>query len=309
MPELCERLPTVVGVDISHLVDQCIHAECVRGLSRRSVAELRHHLGSFAAFVVEHSVASLDGITPLLIKDFLLDANPAGSASVGKAMVWTLRKFGAFLALRQLLPDNPAKGIGHPKARPREKLPEYLKAGRLRVLMESAALTHSLQDLTVLALLSTTGARPVEIARLRLKDVFVEQQFIFFHVKGGWYKRTPISEAMAETLRDYLLEDAPPGPALFTNNWGRPIDRSWIERLVRTAGMEVGIRRLTPRILRHTFATYLADRHGTPVTRALLGHCQRSHSTEVYMHLIPSKFRVLMNRHPYQTTWRKGRSC
>ena len=55
------------------------------------------------------------------------------------------------------------------------------------------------------------------------------------------------------------------------------------------------------------FYTYAADRHGITVTRALLGHSNHAHSntTEVYMHLIPSKFRVLMNAHPYQTTVRR----
>ena len=81
-----------------------------------------------------------------------------------------------------------------------------------------------------------------------------------------------------------------------------------LERLVRDAARQAGIRhRVTPNILRHTFATWCADRHGAMVTRALLGHCGRSHSTDVYMHLIPGKFRVLMNNHPYQTTIRTHR--
>jgi integrase len=89
----------------------------------------------------------------------------------------------------------------------------------------------------------------VEIAKLRVKDVYIGEQFLFYHVKGGWYKRTPISQPMADTLEEYLLECKPTGPALFTNQWGRPIDRSWIERFIRTAGKEAGIHRLTPRIL------------------------------------------------------------
>jgi integrase len=141
-----------------------------------------------------------------------------------------------------------------------------------------------------------------------LKDVFPEEQYLFLHVKGGWYKRTPMSAAMAETLREYIEAYAPSGPRLFYNHWKKPIDRRWIERMARDAGMQAGINyRVTPNILRHTFATYAADRHGAVVTRALLGHCRRSHSTDVYMHLIPGKFRALMNCHPYQTTIRPPR--
>jgi integrase/recombinase XerD len=219
-----------------------------------------------------------------------------------------MRKLFSFLALRQIITDNPAGHIPHPKARPREKLPTYLKPAELSALLETAAQKRNLQDFTVLSLLATVGPRPHEIAKLRLKDVFPEEQYLFFHVKGGWYKRTPMSAAMAETMREYIEAYAPSGSRLFYNHWKKPIDRRWIERMVRDAGVQAGINyRVTPNILRHTFATYAADRHGAVVTRALLGHCRRSHSTDVYMHLIPSKFRALMNCHPYQTAIRAPR--
>jgi site-specific recombinase XerD len=47
--------------------------------------------------------------------------------------------------------------------------------------------------------------------------------------------------------------------------------------MVKDACRQAGIKRhITPRILRHTFATYAADRHGISITRALLGHANRS---------------------------------
>jgi integrase/recombinase XerD len=293
---------------IASLTAKCVDSELVRGLSLRSISELRRCFSLFQEYVRSQGLRDFADFTPQTVKDFLLQVNPTDSPAQGKTYVWSMRKFFGFLSLRQIVTDNPARHIPHPKARPREKLPMYLKPAEIRALLETAATVRDLQDFTILSLLVTTGPRPHEIGKLRVQDVFLDDRYIFLNVKGGWYKRTPISDPMAETLRDYLDAYAPTGPALFLNTWKRPIDRRWIERLVRDAARQAGIRhRVTPNTLRHTFATWCADRHGATITRALLGHCSRSHSTDVYMHLIPGKFRVLMNRHPYQTTIRRTR--
>jgi integrase/recombinase XerD len=293
---------------IASLSEKCIDSERVRGLSLRSLSELRRCFALFKEFVRLEGMTDVADFTPQSVKDFLLRVNPAGSPAQGKTYVWSMRKFFSFLSLRQIIPDNPARRIPHPKARPREKLPVYLKPAEIRALLEAAAAVRDLQDFTILSLLVTAGPRPHEIGKLRVQDIFIDEQYIVLHVKGGWYKRTPISDAMADTLRDYMDAYAPAGPALFLNTWKRPVDRRWVERLVRDAARQAGIKhRVTPNTLRHTFATWCADRHGAVVTRALLGHCSRSHSTDVYMHLIPGKFRVLMNNHPYQTTVRRNR--
>ncbi len=293
---------------IASLLEKCIDSERVRGLSARSLSELRRCFALFHEYVRSQDITEVADFTPQAIKDFLLRVNPTDSPAQGKTYVWSIRKFFEFLSLRQIVTDNPARHIPHPKARPREKLPVYLKPAEIRALLETAATVRDLQDFTILSLLVTTGPRPHEIGKLRVQDLFLNERYMFLNVKGGWYKRTPISDSMAETLRDYMDAYAPAGPALFLNTWKRPIDRRWVERLVRDAARQAGIRRtVTPNTLRHTFATWCADRHGAMITRALLGHCGRSHSTDVYMHLIPGKFRVLMNLHPYQTTIRTYR--
>jgi site-specific recombinase XerD len=296
------------GAYFASLTAKCLDSERVRGLSGRSLSELHRCFTLFNEFVLSRGITDIAAFSPQTIKDFLLQVNPISSPAQGKMYVWSIRKLFGFLSLRQIVTDNPARHLPHPKARPREKLPMYLKPAEIRSLLETAAAMRSLQEFTILSLLVTAGPRPHEIGNLRVQDIFLEEQYIFLRVKGNWYKRTPISASMAETFRDYISAYAPTGPALFLNTWKRPVDRRWVERLVRGAARQAGIRHtVTPNMLRHTFATWCADRHGAIVTRALLGHCSRSHSTDVYMHLIPGKFRVLMNLHPYQTMVRTSR--
>ena len=75
----------------------------------------------------------------------------------------------------------------------------------------------------------------------------------------------------------YLLEGKRPG---------QPIDASSIQRAFRLARDRAGVRkRVTPRSLRHAFATHLVER-GTNlrVVQALLGH-QSLNTTALHTHL------------------------
>jgi site-specific recombinase XerD len=291
------------AIELTQLIDRCIESERSRDLSTRSLFELRLHLGRFSGYCRENGISSFQELDAALLKDFILHTNPSGSPAQSKAIIWTLRKFFSYLALWDIVPSNPARLLSHPKIAPRHKLPRYLTAAQLRTFMTTAAESNSLQDFVVVSLLATTGARPSEIVNLRMRDINCGQQFIFLHVKGNWYKRTPVSAVMADLLEDYL-ESLPQTPEyLFHNQWDNPIDVRYIQRLVRHVGEAAGLsNRITPVMLRHTFATHAADRHGIMVTRALLGHCAASHATDVYLHLVPGKFRRLMNCHPYQTT-------
>jgi site-specific recombinase XerC len=107
-------------LSLSHLHDSCLQAEKIRNISDRSLKELRCHLDSFSTFCRERGLRSLQELTPAFLKDFLLFRNPEGKASLGKALVWTLQKFGTHLALLQRLYHNPAAVLSHPKIFPPE---------------------------------------------------------------------------------------------------------------------------------------------------------------------------------------------
>jgi len=182
-------------------------------------------------------------------------------------------------------------------------LPEYLSAGRLRHLLESVARDRSVQDFAILALIATTGLRSFEVAGLRREHLHLDQHRIAAKTKGGWLKKTPLPAPTAALLKAHLGTRVDHLPALFLNKWGRPATANWVQRMVKEAGADAGLPFLTARILRHTFGTFAADRHGTIVTRALLGH-RFCRTTQIYTHLSPRRFRPLMNAHPYQTVIR-----
>jgi site-specific recombinase XerD len=108
------------------LAEKCIDSERVQGLSERSLSELNHNMALFNNYLRLQKLTALIDLKPETILDVLLFANPSDSPSLGKAMVWSIRKFLAFFTLRQIIPSNPPRSIPHPKARPREKFPESI---------------------------------------------------------------------------------------------------------------------------------------------------------------------------------------
>jgi integrase/recombinase XerC len=256
-------------------------------------------LEKLACFIQEKYIKNYSDITFAHLKDFLLAYNPLQSKSLGKALVWTLRKFFSYLTLLQCIKVNPALKLSHPKIVKREKLPKYLKPEELRNMLEAAAQIN-IRELTVLSLLATVGARPHEIGKLTRNDVFIEQHYILLCVKGAWWKRTPISFTMADLFKQYFNEYPDTGKYVFLNNWGNPIDKHWILRKVKYIALTAGItRNIYSNMLRHTFATHMLNR-GADLrsVQELLGH-QSLSTTQIYTHVTTERMKQAYDQaHP-----------
>ncbi len=292
--------------DIHVLAQRCLRAEMDRYLSKNSMKELQRYLNEFTLYCNNHGIHSANEITPSFLKCYADQRCEGAGPDLKKAVVWSLRKFGKHLTLLQVVKDDPARNLRHPKFHPRSELPEYLSESQLRRLLEHAAYSREGRDFAILSLMATTGLRPNEIVTIKGGDVHLRQHCIDVHAKGGWIKKTPLSISMAAILADYLATRDDECPALFVNTRGHRVSVSWLQRMVKTAGKEAGLSvSLTCNHLRHTFATHAADQHGKVVTKALMGH-QCLATTEIYTHLSPRHFKSLMNLHPYKATIEKA---
>jgi site-specific recombinase XerD len=93
--------------------------------------------------------------------------------------------------------------------------------------------------------------------------------------KGGRSRYVPLPERVLFTLRRYWSATRPPGPELFPGQPPRrTISAEAVRQQVRKAAAKAGLeKRVTPHVLRHTFATHLLEL-GTDVRviQMLLGH-------------------------------------
>ena len=116
----------------------------------------------------------------------------------------------------------------------------------------------------------------------------------------------PLGRAAADRLRAYLDEARPrllkgtARPALFLNNRGGPMSRQGFWKILKKHGRAVGLRsRLSPHVLRHSFATHLLER-GADLrsVQMMLGHADIS-TTQIYTHINRERLRkIYKDFHP-----------
>lgn len=288
----------IFNQDFDSLIQRCLKIEQDRNLSQNSIKELERYLTGFNQYCQTNGVCSPEDLKPDFLRNYADQRCTNSGPNLKKAVVWSLRKFGKFLKLIQVVTDDPAKSLRHPKFHPRSELPNYLSETELRNLLEYTATKRDKLDFSIISLMATTGLRPKEIASIDLNNTYLNSHYIKVQVKGGWIKQTAISVSMAAVLADYLSTRQDNASALFVNKRGNPISVAWLQRFVKELGKDAKISiPLTSNCLRHTFATHAADKHGKITTKALMGH-QNLCTTEIYTHLSPRHFKVIANCHP-----------
>lgn len=108
--------------------------------------------------------------------------------------------------------------------------------------------------------------------------------------KGDRERCIPIPEALYTELLAYLLESGKRGPLFRTATRGCRLTAKDVCGIVKEAVTRAGLRgEITPRTLRHSFATHLMDRGvDLAVISSLMGH-RSPQETGVYLHVLPSR--------------------
>ena len=166
-----------------------------------------------------------------------------------------------------------------------------LEAERL-VAACSQATALDRRDRLIVLLLYGCGLRTAELCALRVQDVDRARQELFVRQgKGDRQRVVPIPDGVHTALLAYLLErGGKRGSLLRTQARRRPLTAKEVTGAVREAAARAGLEGpVTPRTLRHSFATHLMDRGvDLAVISSLMGHRSPS-ETGVYLHVLPGR--------------------
>ncbi len=175
-----------------------------------------------------------------------------------------------------------------PRARLEQKLPVVLAPDEVQRFLDQVT---GVKHRAVLLTCYGSGLRISEAVSLKLSDIDSRRMLIRVeHGKGGKDRYTMLSACLLEILRAYCRILRPAGPWLFPS-W-RPhlhLTAGAVQTVCREAWQRSGLRkRVTPHILRHSFATHLLERGvDTRVIQALLGH-SRIDTTARYVAVTPA---------------------
>ncbi|HVG77868.1 MAG TPA: site-specific tyrosine recombinase XerD [Patescibacteria group bacterium] len=263
-----------------------------RGASRNTLAAYRRDLEDFLRFLrtrrltsthvnAEHVVTWLEG----------LRARGLAPASVARRLS-ALRGFYRHLVREGDLHRDPTEHLDTPRAaRP---LPRALSIDSARTLVEAPDVRRpaGVRDRAVLELLYATGMRASECLGLDLEHLNLAAGYVVCTGKGGKQRLVPVGAEALEWVRRYLQQVRPrdtrrrDAGRLFVNPRGGPLSRQSLWTIVRRAAATAGLkRRVSPHVLRHSFASHLLE-GGADLrsVQAMLGHADIS-TTQIYTHL------------------------
>ena len=201
-----------------------------------------------------------------------------------------LRSFYRFALARKLVDKDPVHGVTGPKkGRP---LPQFLKENEMDRLLDAESWTESFEDVrnrTIIMTFYETGIRLSELTGL--DDCMVDFSNRQLKVTGKRNKQRviPFGEELLATLRDYMKCRAKEvnlqSDTLFVTAKGQRMTSSQVREAVRKNLSKVcTLKKRTPHVLRHTFATaMLNNKAGIESVKKLLGHESLS-TTEIYTH-------------------------
>ena len=230
------------------------------------------------------------------------------SASTIARRLASIKAFYRFLTAERYLRRDPAEVLE--AAQKGLHLPKFLSVQDVDKLLEQPNLgtLDGYRDKTMLETLYATGMRVSELVSVPLRNVDLKMQYLIVMGKGSKERMLPLGRTALKYLERYisvvrpqLLHGKPEGvQELFVTSWGGPMTRQRVNELIEGYAKDAGItKRVTPHMLRHSFATHLLN-NGTDlrVVQELLGHADIS-TTQIYTHMDMERLREVYDKtHP-----------
>jgi site-specific recombinase XerD len=266
----------------------------VNGFSPATVETYLINLNAFFGFLKEVLHLPLDQVTGAHLMKWMRHLSHVGaSASKMKSHHYSLKSFFGFL-----------EKIGHVRKNPAEVLPQmgHLRSERtkpasaadVRRLLASFDCSewHGVRNYTMVSILWALGLRTAELTGLRVGDFEPGhgKRIGLLRIRGKNKKQRALFVVgrLFDTITRYLAHPRAPkkkSAALFAGEKNGPISKSRVQRIVRDQGKAAGIAAITPRVLRHSFATEMYHQN-IPLSaiQAMMGHASKA-ETSIYIHV------------------------
>lgn len=170
-----------------------------------------------------------------------------------------------------------------PRPKKSKTLPKVLTREEVQTLLKQPMY---IKHKCLLYMLYSTGIRCGELVNIKVEDInFKDNLIIVKKGKGSKDRVVTLSEKMKKLLLNYL-QKVHPTVFLFEGQRGFRYSTASVQRVVKKAVERAGIdKRVTPHMLRHSYATHLHD-SGVDIRhiQKLLGHSSTK-TTEIYTYV------------------------
>ncbi len=278
---------TALDLSNRELVDLYISHLVARNRSDKTIKTFKSVLESFIEFLDGKSISDVQVYDIDLFLAYLRQKGWKPDSVYTAAVA--IKRFLEFIGKEDAL-----RGFELPKRE--KKLPRYLEPDEVKKIVEAAS---NVRDKLIVLLLFSTGLRVAELVNIKKSDIDLERRTI--RVKGKGFKERFVyfPRSVAELLATYIESVSSEWLFPSPKNPNVHIHYTTVERVLKNLARKAGVnRRVTPHLLRHTFATLsLAAGLDVREIQELLGHSNLN-TTQVYAHV--SRERL---RRDYERVW------
>lgn len=205
-----------------------------------------------------------------------------------------LRQFYRFLLRDGVRDDDPTELLETPRARSR--LPRLLSEAEVDALLTAV---ETPLERAALEILYATGMRVSEVLALPASALAGDAALLIVRGKGSKERIVPLSDAARDAAA--VLRAASEKPRwLFPGRDARhAMTRQGFAVMLKRIALRAGLdpARLSPHVLRHSFATHMLARGADLRSlQMLLGHADIA-TTQIYTHVLAERLRRLVEAH------------
>ena len=284
------------------------HCTSHRNLSPHSIKAYKIDINRFQSFVTRgNGDIPLAKIDRSLVESWIQTMSELQPRTVRRRLA-TIKSMFSGLERHGYVPRNPIAAI-RSEVKVGKSLPRTVARSTVLNLLRSVHgasgdLETNRQEIVLIELLFSTGVRVSELVSLDLRSVDLLRKVITVNGKGSRERVIPVvSDQLTILLKRHIDERVRSGAGhagpLFVNRRGNRFSDQSVRAFLKRASGEIGSRRITPHMLRHTLATLLLEdgvdlRH----IQRLLGHSSIT-TTTIYVQVSELSHRTaLAKKHP-----------
>ncbi len=271
--------------------------------SEHTVRSYHDDLAGFFEFLdLQFGNLSLSEISPAFIRSWLASLKEEGMSSKSiNRKISSLKSFFKYQLRTGALKQTPMSQIISPKTG--KRLPVFVEQQDMQTLFSQVEFPANWQgqtDKLLLSIFYQTGMRLSELINLRESQVDFGNRTIKVLGKGNKERIIPVGEHLLKQIKGYSEQKKEATDYLLTNEKGKKLYPKYAYLAVKKyLGAITTIDKKSPHVLRHTFATHLANSGADlNAVKELLGHSSLA-STQVYTHNSIEKLKdVYKKAHP-----------
>lgn len=226
-----------------------------------------------------------------LIREWIVSLMDKGytSTSVNRKLS-SLRSFYKYLLKQGMVEVDPLRKISGPKNK--KPLPSFLKEGEMNRLLDETDFGEGFKgcrDHLIIGMFYATGMRLSELIDLDDKDVDFSASLLKVTGKRNKQRLIPFGDELRDAMLAYVdvrnETVSERSEAFFIRENGERLYKSLVYNLVkRNLSKVVTLKKKSPHVLRHTFATTMLNNEAElGAVKELLGHSSLA-TTEIYTH-------------------------